>query len=77
MGRYWVQADCVLIEADDPGAAIAEYRRLLAAFHVACSTGQHCDALYYTKATNPEQYGRLMAKQERGIRDNVPRGMDT
>ena len=39
-GKYWVQADAVLIEADEPVVAIAEYRRRLACFQVACSTGK-------------------------------------
>ncbi len=76
MGRYWVQADCVLIEADDPVEAIAEYRRLLAQFEVACSNGRYCDAMLRLKG-NPARYDEQMAKQVRGARDNFTKSMDT
>lgn len=75
-GKYWVQADCVLIDADEPVSAIAEYRRMLADFQVACSTGKHCDAMYYTQVVNPERYATLMARQERGSRDDFTASMD-
>jgi hypothetical protein len=77
MGQYWVQADCVLIEADDPGSAIAEYRRMLAVFQIACSTGKHCDAMLYARLNNWEKYATLMAKQERGSRDDFTASLDT
>jgi hypothetical protein len=77
MGQYWVQADCVLIEAEDPVSAIEEYRRQLQDFHIACSTGKHCDAMLYYKQVNPARYATLMARQERGERDKFPASMDT
>mgnify|MGYP001615638046 FL=1 len=75
-GRYWVQADCVLIEADDPVSAIAEYRRRLAAFAIACSHGKHCDAMCYAAQVNPERYQALMAKQIRGTADDFTSSME-
>ena len=64
MGKYWVQADAVLIDADDPIAAIAEYRRLLAGCEIACSTGKHCAALQCVKQGNPTRYAHLMSQQQ-------------
>ena len=75
-GRYWVQADCVLIEADDPVAAIAEYRRQLAVFDIACSTGRHCSALVYAAESNPVRYELLMARQRRGKADGFTTSME-
>lgn len=76
MGKYWVQADAALIDADDPVAAIGEYRRMLAIFQVACSTGKHCDALQRIKLINPETYARLIAEQQRGSRDTFTASME-
>ena len=76
MGKYWVQADAVLIDADDPVAAIAKYRQLLARFEIGCSTGQHCDALRYVKQHNARRYDQLMSKQQRGSRDDFTTSME-
>ena len=64
MGKYWVQADPALIEADSPVAAIAEYRRLLACFRVACFTGQDCDVLQRIRHINLKTFERLIAEQQ-------------
>ncbi len=77
MGKYWVQADAMLIEADEPVAAIAEYRRLLACWDIACSMGQHCSALQYLKQVNPARYAHLMSQQQRGNRDDFTASLET
>ena len=71
MGKYWIQADAALIEADSPVAAIAEYRQLLACFRVACITGKDCDVLQRIRHINLETYTRLIAEQQRGKRETT------
>jgi len=63
MPHYWIQADCVLIEAPHIQAAYQQYRDLLSRYQIACSQGEHCDAMRYCREVNPEKCLMLLAKQ--------------
>lgn len=76
MGKYWVQAECVLIDAEDPVLAIRHYRQALTHFNIGCKTGKHCDALRLVALCNPERYHALMDKQKRGKRDEFVNSME-
>lgn len=44
MGKWWMQADCVLIEAPTQQEAFRRYRKEVAAGNIAVSSGRACDA---------------------------------
>ena len=64
MPHWWIQADCVLIEARDIQDAYGVYREQLAQAEIGCSQGEHCCALRALKLTNPEKHAALLAQQD-------------
>ena len=64
MPHWWIQADCVLIEASNIQEAFQRYRDLLARAEIACSQGQHCSAMHYYAQVNPAKFEALLAKQD-------------
>lgn len=47
---FWVQADCVFIEASCPQYAINRYRDQLSANSIACSHNHFCSSIIYGKS---------------------------
>lgn len=52
---FWVQADAVFIEAENPSWAISRYRTQLAENNVACSHNHFCGSILHAKANKETQ----------------------
>lgn len=52
---YWVQGDCVFIEADTPQAAIMKYRARMPKAQVGISHNLHCDAILYRQCLEAQK----------------------
>lgn len=74
MGHYWVQGTAVLIEAENRVAALDAYRAQLGAGDIACSTGEHCDAVRYRRYANPWLHAQMMAQERTTHADHTAGG---
>lgn len=62
---FWVQSDCIFIEANNPVWAINNYRDELSRNRIGCNHNHFCDAIQrsrYVKVLTPDQWAEVRSQ---------------